>query len=457
MLSNGLKKTFVEKDWIFWTIFIIVQIGTLINLAILPYLPIFPLISILLLILITSYYFPKVLLTLIVISILASEELYFELGLVVVRIIDIILLITILYMFMKWLLQSKMKIESLPIFKFALGLIILMAFISLIGTLSVSNSLFEILQIIELVIAAILFFNLIKTESDIKLVLSTILIYSIVDALWIFIQYWHGDLIGRHIGLFGTLANELSYGVALSVGFFYLIRKKWLRFAILMSGAFQISAIYLTKGRGLFITAIIMALVCSLLFAMYRRRYLSFVYIAAMILIACLVSFWVFSSEIQARYTSIIEGGQMRDLRLIYWAVALKVWQNYPLFGVGVGNIKLASVQFTPKPFGLAFVALGQGMESPHNEYLSFAMQAGWIGFISGIIFYMILLWNSIRLYLKSRFQNKEYSVLLLSFVIGLIIWNIANDVLLAGKGILVMLFISILSRMHAIHEDYRI
>ncbi len=384
--SSPIKKLASEKEWLLWGLLILFQIGTLINLAFIPYTPLIPAFAILLVILASAFFYPKILLAQVVIAIVASEELYFDVGPVVVRVIDMMVLVAGAFIFIKWLLNPKSQIENVPIFKIALGLILFMAIVSLVGTISLDNSLLEILQIIELIAAAILFFNLIKSESDIKLVLSTLLVYSILDATWIIFQYWRGDLAGRHVGLFYTLANELSYGVAISVGFFHIVKRNWLRFVILMSGALQISAIYLTRGRGLLITALIMAIACALFFAISRKRLLSFILSTSVILLACFISFLAFSPDIQARYASLIEGGQMRDLRLIMWAVALKVWQHYPLLGVGVGNIELVSVQFTPKPIGIAMVALGEKMKGPHNEYLNFAMQAGWIGFITGIL-----------------------------------------------------------------------
>ncbi|MFQ5639067.1 MAG: O-antigen ligase family protein [bacterium] len=440
----------IHRKWYGWALFFVIQLGALINLAVRPELPLFPLIAFSILTVVAALVNRKTLIVLIVVSILASEALYVETGAAVIRVIDIVLALAVFSLLMRWFLSSRMAaFEPLPKLKSALALLIAVSLVSLLGTISLTNSLLEIVQIVELLIAAVVFFNVIKDESDIRLILITILIYGVVDATWIFAKYVQGNLQGRHIGIFETLANELNYGVAIAVGLYYSTRKDWLRHLILLGGVFQLTTIFLTQGRGLLITAIVMALVCAILFAVRQRNLSRFVFVTTVLTLTLIVSFFGFSGDIQSRFASVVEGGELRDLRLIMWAVALKVWQAHPIFGVGVGNIEIASAEFIPKTFGIVLTALGEGLSSPHNEYLSFAMQGGWIGFLSGIAFYTILLWQAIKLFQKSRSQIQNYSILLVSFVIGLITYNMANDTLLAGKGMLVMLFIALLARIH--------
>lgn len=441
-----------NKEWILWAFFFFIQISSLINLSILPQAPVIPLISLALLVLLSSLFFRKLLLLLILLSILTSETLYFEAGPVVIRGFDFLLLFALILFSAKWLIEKKNKFEDLPVFKLALSLLVLTALVSLIGTISLKNSLLEFVQTIELIIAAYIFFNIIKTEADIKFLFLVILPYSVLDALWILFQYWTGELLGRHIGLFQTLAFELSYGTAIATAFFYMTKKKWLKFIMLLSAALQIMAIYLSNGRGLFITAVLMAMLCNFVFALQKKKISSFVYITGAILFAFLISSLILNPEIENRYTSIIEGGEMRDLRLIIWAISLKIWQSFPLLGVGFGNAELALVQFSPKPFGIALTALAD-VKTPHNEYLSFAVQAGLFGFITGLLFYAILFRNSILIYRKSKGRLKEYSIILLAFISGLLVWNMANDTLLAGKGMLIMLFIAILCRIYSLKK----
>ena len=441
-----------NKEWALWAFFFFIQISSLINLSILPQAPVIPLISLALLVLLSGLFSRKLLLLLILLSILTSEALYFEAGPLVIRGFDFILLFALISLSAKWLIEPKNKFEDLPIFKLALSLLVLTALVSLIGTISLKSSLLEFVQIIELIIAAYLFFNIIKTEADITFLFLTILLYSVLDALWILFQYWTGELPGRHIGMFQTFAFELSYGTAIAVAFFYMTKRNWLKFTFLLCAGLQLAAIYITKGRGLLITAILMAMICNLFFAINQKKLRNFVYVTLTLAIALMFSNLRLDPEFQSRYSSIIEGGEMRDLRLIIWAVSLKTWQSFPLFGVGVGNAGIALEQFAPKPFGIALTALAD-VKGPHNEYLSYAVQAGFIGLMMGLFFYAILLRNSIRIYQTSRGRLKEYSIILFAFIIGLLVWNMANDTLLAGKGMLIMLFIAVLCRIHTLKK----
>lgn len=446
-MLTGAQTKFSIAEYFILAFFLLLETSVLVNLLVAAYLPIMPLVAILLILLISSLFDKRVLLIILVFSIHSSETLYLEVGSAIVRLIDIVILYVSGLLIFRWLLRSEKTSEFLPIFEFSLGLLVVGALVSLVGTISLNNSILELIQIIELIIAAYLFYNLIKNEKDINLVLAATLIYSIIDSIWILYQYASGQLLGRHIGLFGTLASELGYGFALSASYFYLVRQKTLKVAILLSGTLQMAAIYLTRGRGLLVTAILMAMLCNLLLAIHRRKLLPFILVSGAILLSAVISYWGLPLEVQKRVTSIIEGGQLRDLRLVIWAVTLKAWRQYPIFGVGFGNAEVALEAFAPKPFGITLTALTD-VKGPHNEYLGFAIQGGIIGFLIGIIFYFILFQKAILCYLRSK-RLTEYAIIMLSLVTGLIVYNFANDTLLAGFGMVVMLFMAIISRIY--------
>lgn len=435
-------------EYFFFSICLLVEMLALLNFAVLPNAPIVPLVTLLAVLLITALFEKRVMFIMLLFAIFASESLYIEIGSAVIRLIDLLVLYVLTYLTLQWLVRHEKSFEFLPIFKYSLGLLVLAALVSLVDTISVGNSILELIQIIELIIAAVLFYNLIKTERDINFIFLALLIYSTLDSIWILYQYATGQLVGRHIGLLGTLASELGYGLALSTAYFYMVRKYSHKLLFLLSGFIQIAAIYLTRTRGLLITGILMAMVCNLLFAINRRKLISFTLVFGAIMFAFLLSYFGLPAEFQERAASIIEGGQMREFRLIIWAVALKAWHNYPWLGVGFGNAEIALEAFAPKPFGIALTALAN-VKTPHNEFLSFAMQGGIVGFIIGIIFYLTLLGRAIANYMKHA-RLTDYSIIMLSFVIGLVMYNFANDTLLAGNGILVMCFIAIISRIYS-------
>ncbi len=444
-MQPGESLRHIRSRWLLWSLLGAVQLAFLANLALAPHLPVVPLTLFALLLLVSAFLSTHVLIVLVTVSIIVSESLYLELGGMVVRTTDVVLLYALLVLFMKWLAEVD-DLEKLPALNWALGLLLLFGALSLVRTISWSNSALEMLQIVELCIAALVFFNVIRTRAQINLVFLTLLVYSVLDALWIVIRYQQGLLHGRHIGLFGTLANELNYGVAVSVGAFYLVRRGWLRLGLLLAASLQFAAIYIARGRGLLITAILMALVTNLAFALYQKRLRPMLLALVTIVTANVLFFALFEPEIQARYASIIAGG-----RLIMWAVALKIWQTSPVFGIGVGNIELAAAQFLPKPVGIVLLAIEERLKSPHSEYLSFAVQGGWIGLAFGLAFYGGLLRHAFLSYMKADAEAKPAAILLFSFLVGLTTFGLANDLLLAGKGMFVMLLLAMMARLYVV------
>lgn len=431
-----------------------VQVACLINLALEPRLPVVSVGALGLAFLIGATIDRRILLVLVVLSIPASEELYIEAGAVVIRVIDLVLLFATITMVIRWLADKNGRIELLPIFNRPFAAILIMALLSFWGTISYVKSTLELIQIIELFVAALVLYNLIRSPSDLYLALFAFVGYALVDSSWIFYQFLTGQLGGRHVGLFGSLATELSYAIVLTVWFFYTTRRSEVRPIALVCATFMLAALYLTKGRGAMIIAVLMILSASLLFTLRRQKIVHFALVVSVVAITLVGLYSFVSPDMASRYESIVEGGEFRDFRLIAWSVGLKIWQSNPILGAGIGNTATLFEQYAPKPFGIALTALA-GVKSPHNEYLNFAMQAGWIGFLVGLFFYGTLFIHSFVNYLRSRGLKaiENFSILLLTWVVGLITWSFANDVLMAGHGMLVMLFAAMIARVYEMRQ----
>ncbi len=456
-MSNGqsmqlnLQPQLSKTESILLALCVLVELLALANLFFLPSSPLVPLGSLLVVLLVSALLDKRVMFVILLLAIFASESLYVELGTAVVRLIDLVIIFLLAYLALQWLAARENTLELLPIFKVPFALLVLGALISFVGTLSVGNTILELIQIIELIIAAFIFFNLIKTKEDINFIFIATLIYSVLDSFWILNKYVSGQLIGRAIGLFGTLGMELPYGLALSASYFYLTKKSHLKIILLLCGMVQIMAIFLTRGRGQLIIAFLMVTICSLLLALNRKNLVPFLMMSGFLILASAISYRGLPSAFQERISSIVEGGQMRDIRLIIWAIALKVWRDYPVFGVGFGNGGVALNIYAPKPYGITLTALFN-VEGPHSEYLSYAVQGGLIGFTIGILFYLFLLAKALQNYFRKR--SSEYSIILLSFVIGILVFNFANDTLLAGNGMFIILVMAMISRIYVMTKN---
>ena len=80
------------------------------------------------------------------------------------------------------------------------------------------------------------------------------------------------------------------------------------------------------------------------------------------------------------------------------------------------------------------------GGDSPHNEFLHFGIQVGLVGIIFALYFYLNLLYKSLRVLLLRKKKIEITSIAIFSSVVGITIWGLANDIILAGNGSLVIL-----------------
>lgn len=429
------------------------QIAVIANLIIAPQFPIVAAGIIGALLLAATIRYLRAMQILVIVAIIVSEALYIETGGPVIRAIDFVLLHLVTITAIRWLLNPEDAIESMPGFGFSFALLIGAALLSLLGTISVKGTIVEFVQLAELIVASILFFNLIKSRADIKFIFLVILAYAVFDSFYIISKNFAGTLVGRHVGLWGTVAFELSFGMALSLSFFFMTDRFWQKIVFILTGFLITYAILLTQGRALLLAGLVMTMVCNFLFSLQKKKISLFFILTSLTILMVVVAYIAQGSVIQSRYASIVEGGNLRDLRLIVWAASIMAWQSSPIWGIGFGNTGLAISMFSPKPFGIAMLAL-EGVKTAHNEYLNFILQAGIFGGIAIVLFYFILWKKALRLYRSSTGRDKEIMTIVFGFICGVIVFGISNDLILAGNGMIVMLLIALVARLAQLKSE---
>ncbi|OGH10276.1 MAG: hypothetical protein A2152_01710 [Candidatus Levybacteria bacterium RBG_16_35_6] len=121
-------------------------------------------------------------------------------------------------------------------------------------------------------------------------------------------------------------------------------------------------------------------------------------------------------------------GTDSTKIRAIVWAGALKVWQNYPLFGSGTETFAFSYYQFRPAAHNLTsewnFL-----YNKAHNEYLNYMATTGTFGILTylSIIFYFIFIVFSKgfkKLKLTSLEENKILTLGLFTSFVSILITN---------------------------------
>lgn len=182
---------------------------------------------------------------------------------------------------------------------------------------------------------------------------------------------------GRFSGASGD-PNYLAAGalpaVILLAG---LVRRKR---SSLVNGFLLVPAVLLLFGfaasesRGGMVAATV-ALLAAFIFFKHRRGRL----ILAVLVLSALAAFWFWiSPESLARMTASDDGGNGRTE---LWQVALRMWQDHPIAGVGLNNYIVESAGYVREPGNLEAVQLiAERPHVAHNTYLQMLAETGLVG-----------------------------------------------------------------------------
>jgi O-antigen ligase len=131
-----------------------------------------------------------------------------------------------------------------------------------------------------------------------------------------------------------------------------------------------------TESRG-GVLAAAAAAICAL--ALFRRRRMAI--LGLVIGVALLAAAWLaINPGALARITSVDSGG---DGRSDLWTIALRVWHDHRVFGVGLNNFIAVAGHYVNRPGGLTSVALiVTHPHVVHNTYLEALTDTGVVGFV---------------------------------------------------------------------------
>lgn len=375
-------------------------------------------------------------------SIWISIKLFFDVAGVVIRVSDIIFLFILLSFLINSFYLKTFKVKTPRWGDYPIVGFLLLCVFSLFTSLNKIGTVVEIIQILQLIFLYYILLSLIKDDSDIKIFMIVTIIFGIFDSFWVFNTIIESGIGRRYIGILHKTPDEIPYAL-LFLYLFYLTEKnifsKLIKFILLL---LLIVALFLTMGRGLIIISGIMFLLASTIYLGSQKQY--FKIIISLFTISLLSYFLITSSQSASkRYGSIVKGGEHRDLRLYNYYSSYMIMKKYPLSGVGLGNdykyLKQYLPDFSPE------IVRKWGGDSPHNEFLHFGIQVGIVGIIFAVYFYSNLMYKSFRVLLLRENKIEITSIALFSSVVGITIWGLANDIVLAGNGsfvILLMVFV---------------
>ncbi|MCH8011195.1 MAG: O-antigen ligase family protein [Candidatus Marinimicrobia bacterium] len=407
------------------------------------------------------FYNPKFGLYCLFLALLVSPSLYIKTGGVVLRIVDAVFVL----LFFSWLVRMALMREQFSVLRTSMDTVLL--FLLLLGLISLSHTtayrdtLLGEIQIIEIVICFYLLVNLIDSPKDAKVFMYIFIIYGLMDSLWIVLDLWIGELGGRHVGLLETTGDDLGNAILFAFALTFYSSNRLGK--LLMASATILLAIgmILSLGRGLMIVTIFMVILFSFVYGRKHSKLISLITTGILLGVLGLVMTHFLPDFVSTRYQSIVSGGEGRDFRLVIWYVAIAIFRDNPILGVGLGNGDAAMEAYvshwlpsTVSLFGLSSPHRALlGVTSPHSEILHFALEMGIIGAAVAMIFYATLLYQAIKLYRLTHGPDEWVGTIMVCMVAGTLVWAIANDIMLAGRGIYIMTLAALIVKMRMIFE----
>ncbi|MGL6073238.1 MAG: O-antigen ligase family protein [Fimbriiglobus sp.] len=190
--------------------------------------------------------------------------------------------------------------------------------------------------------------------------------YIAIDIVHIYLSTGYLILVKR--GYAGLDNNGAALVLAMGIPLCYFaweFTKGWYRWGFLLFIPFILEAVMSSYSRGAMLSSIVGCM--FYLFFSRKKIFLILCYIGAAIAVPV-----VAGNEIKERFFSTQQAStdDSAQSRLVSWGVAVKIANDYPVFGAGIRNSNLLTRSY------------GADMEGRtiHNIYLQIAADAGWPG-----------------------------------------------------------------------------
>jgi len=259
---------------------------------------------------------------------------------------------------------------------------------NLVQTKSDFDRLFWVIAILGFVFAAYILYE--QTTGNILFLKKGVLLsYAQYATTW----YGHGLRIVR--GLLGSGAN---FGRALICTIpisFHLVfeSKSGIRKALLLGMvAVQFYGMFLTYNRTSWYSLLVGLTIMQFFYSKFRKTYLVIVVVAAVVLWATwdqVSESTVVEERVNSKYSTL-------DSREAHWQAGYNMWRAKPIRGWGFGRYETESGRFRTDGKRTNLPAI-------ENDYLHILVASGLLGLLPYLLFSLIPLLNSVRLFFRAR------------------------------------------------------
>jgi putative inorganic carbon (HCO3(-)) transporter len=196
----------------------------------------------------------------------------------------------------------------------------------------------------------------------------------------------------------------------LAMGLFNVYRRRVARIALIVAFALITIAFFATESRGGLLALGVSTTSALVLFPHHRRRLLGFVAIA-------LVVAGIAVASQPGSLSRITDFGGGTSGRSDIWAVATKVFEQHPLFGVGLNNFAIVEPRYTLLHKNISRIGYITGTAGvppypAHNTYLQLLAENGIVGlaaYLAILIASLRTAWLAVRAFRRKGYRDYAY------------------------------------------------
>lgn len=277
--------------------------------------------------------------------------------------------------------------------------------ISTITSIYIYNSLIDFLRYIVYLVGFWLSWHYIDTMRKIKIYYFVLLCMGFLATLYGLLDFQNLKILEVGIGSFFYWKNVYASFLVLilpMVFLFYLTSKKNLQtFILLFLMLLMLVNLFFTNSQAGWLIFIVIALSTTvLLFIILPQNRKKIITRIALLAFLTIITFWGFlkyhyllfpvqdktlAKQDFARTTTLQQSSI--ESRIIYWQNSIKIFQNYPIFGVGLKNFSIIYPHY--------FTKLWTSTSSPHN-YIFLLLTT--TGIFSALLFLVFLLFVFVKI-----------------------------------------------------------
>jgi len=297
--------------------------------------------------------------------------------------------------------------------------------VSSLGLITAYQALFDAVYIPILVY--FLAKNLVRSRRDLNMVIGALVVVCTYLSILTIREQITGEVLfhppGRSVyytehirRVAGLLGNPTFTDVIIAMTMPLLLvqiarsRSLWVKIVGLLLAALMGVGVYMTYVRAGWAALFLSLLVLAVLWPRFRKPFLLLLALGAVLLVvnwATVSSSYVFTERLTA-VRSI-------DSRKTGIDLAWRVFQRYPLVGVGFANFGAIAAE----EFGWQISRYA--LPSPHNSYLYIAVSGGLLAFVPYLLMFLSIVWDGWKLYRRGGRDPSVDQALMAAFLAAMV------------------------------------